>query len=177
MPTKPLAEQFIDRLKNRRGIAYAIVAATVIGAIASSAESLSKIVTLVTASVRDGAVPVVLPKDTGWILAGFFDNTIATYTQGPYFKVVRSPYPSTDSVPRQGEWLRLTAERRIVIADFETKGLSRRFDPPWQQNVLKDSDYTGLRLSAGAVVEVRDVSLGAFPEKPAAVWVRVGNPQ
>jgi hypothetical protein len=92
-PSKPLSDRLFDRLKNKRVAAYLIIGATVLGGIASSAESLSKIYSLMRASVRDGAIPVVLPKDTGWILVGYFDSTIAKYTQGPYVKVVRSPYP------------------------------------------------------------------------------------
>ena len=176
MPKHSLADRLLYRLKNRRGVAYLIVAATIVGGIAATAESISKVYSTITAVVRDGAIPVLLPTDTGWIFAGYFDAGLATFTQGPYYSVVRTPYPSIDPLPRQGEWLKLTSKRRVVIADFETKGLSRRFDPPWQQDVLQNSDYTGLTLAAGAVVEVRDVSLGAFPDRPAAVWVRVGSP-
>jgi hypothetical protein len=171
---KDLPERVLSRLKNWRPIAYLIVLGVALGGIASFSDSISRIYMMAVGALKEGATPVILPKDTGWIFAGYFDEGLNKYTQGPYFKTVRSPYPTKSQIPRQGEWLRITSDRNIIIADFETKGLTRRFDPPWQQNELKDSDYTGLKLPSGAVVEVRDVSLGAFVGRPAAVWVRVG---
>jgi hypothetical protein len=117
------------------------------------------------------------PTETGWIFGGYFDDKAQVFAQGPYFKVVRSGYSDKQPFPRAGEWIKITSERRIVISDFAFKGLTRRFDPPWQQNVLSESDYTGLTLPKGAVVEVRDVSAGAFPDKPEALWIRIGKTQ
>jgi len=174
----PLSDRLLSRLKNRRVVAYLVVLSAALAGMANFGESIVRLSRFVSASLETGVVPVVLPKDTGWIFAGYFDDRLAIYTEGPYFSVVRSPYPSQDKLPRQGELLRITnKERNIIIADFETKGLTRRFDPPWQQNELKSSDYTGLKLPVGATVEVRDVSMGAYPDRPVAVWVRVGSPR
>jgi hypothetical protein len=97
------------------------------------------------------------------------------YTTGPHYKIVKSSYPKSSSFPRQGEWIQLTVERNVIISDFATKGLSYIDKPPWKQNVLRDGDYTGLKLPKGAVVDIREVSLGLFPGQPFAVWARVGN--
>jgi hypothetical protein len=175
--SKPLSERLLDRLKNKRFVAYLVVAAAILGGLATASESLSKIYSLIVASTRDGATAVVLPKDTGWILGGYYDGDASAFTEGPFFKIIRTSYPTKEPVPRLGDQLKLTSPRNIIIADFETMGLTRRFDPPWQQNVLKESDYTGLKLPTGVVVEVRDVSLGAVPGRPSAVWIRIGNPQ
>lgn len=169
-----VSKGIIDRLKSYRPVAYMIVLAAILGGVASFGDSISKIISIVSSSLRDGATPVILPYDTGWIFAGYFDEVRKTYVQGPYFKIVRSQYPATDALPRPGEQLKIISERNIIIADFKTMGLTRRFDPPWQQNELSDVDYTGLKLPKGAIVEVRDVSRGSFPDKPSAVWVRIG---
>lgn len=169
-----LTDRTLDKLKNKRLIAYTLVFALICAGVASFGESISKIYSMINGVFREGATPVVLPKDTGWLFAGYFDQSLNRYIEGPYIKTVKSPYKEKESIPRIGDWLKITSERNIIIADFETKGLTRRFDPPWQQNELRSSDYTGLKLPVGAVVEVRDVSLGAYPGKAAAVWIRIG---
>jgi hypothetical protein len=177
-PREPLPERILSRIKNKRVIAYVIVAGVIVIGVANFSDSTMKLYGFAAAVLGSGAVPVVLPKDSGWMFAGYFDAERGIYTDGPYFTVSHSPYASRDQLPRLGEHIRVARkERNIIIADFETQGLTRRFVPPWQQNELKNSDYTGLKLPIGTIVEVRDVSLGAFPGRPAAVWVRVGSPK
>ena len=137
-------------------------------------QSISKLAGFATALVRDGATPVIIPNDTGWIFAGYFDDAHGQFIQGPYFVVKHSNYPDKQVLPRVGEQIKITSERNIIIADFATKGLTRQYDPPWQQNKLESTDYTGWKLPRGSLVEIRDVSGGSFPDKPSAIWVRVG---
>lgn len=172
---KSLSERIINGFKSKRLVAYSIVIATAIGGVATFMDSVQKIVAMIAATELDGAVPIVLPKNTGWLFVGYYNNHQGFYTKGPYYEVIRSPYPQKDNIPRINELIKLTASRRIIISDFATKGLTKQFEAPWKENMIDDSDDTGLKLSKGAVIEVRDVSLGAFPERDAAVWVRVGS--
>lgn len=171
----PLSDRLIDRLKNRKVIAYAVVFASVVGGVAATLDSIKQISSLIVASESDGAVPVVLPKNTGWLFVGYYNQNINKYTKGPYYKVFKTSYSTTQDMPRINEWIKLTAQRRIIISNFATMGLTKQFEPPWKKNILDDTDDTGLKLSSGAVIEVRDVSLGASPGRDVAVWVRVGS--
>ncbi len=171
---EPLSDRILLRLKNNRFIAILIVASVAVMGFASTLESVQKITALVIASERDGAVPVVLPKNTGWVFLGYFSKDLNAYTKGPLYTVVKSAYPDKTLQPRVNDWIKLTEQRRVIIADFATKGLTLQYDPPWKKNVLTDDDDTGLKLSKGSVVEVRDISLGAYSGRDSAVWARVG---
>lgn len=173
---QPLDQKWIDRWRRKPLIAAAIVVGVVVVAIANFASAMRTILDLSIAHASLGAVPVILPKDTGWILCGYFDQTANIWTMGSFCEVARSQYKQSSATPRLGEQIRLRAIRNVVIADFATRGLQRQFEPPWTQDVLGDGDYTGLKLPPGAVVEVRDASSGALPGRPAAIWVRVGVP-
>jgi hypothetical protein len=88
--------------------------------------------------------------------------------------VVKSPYDDpSDLLPRLGDSLQVTKERHLVISNFKESASVKQFEPPWKQDILGDRDYTGVTLPVGAKVLVRDVSLGSFPGRPAAVWARV----
>jgi hypothetical protein len=167
MKDTPLSERILRRWKNRKYIAYFLVIAAAAAAIAGFTDSISKIFGFASAIISDNATPVIIPNDTGWILAGYYDEHSQMFIQGPYIKVVRSSYRDKQPLPRIGEWIRIRSERNIVILDFATKGLTRTFVPPWQQTEgkLLDGDYTGWKLPKGAMVEVRDVSRGSFPGK------------
>jgi hypothetical protein len=54
--------------------------------------------------------------------------------------------------------------------------VKRIFQPPWQENILEEKDYTGIVIKSGSRVEVRDVSFGHFYGMPLALWVRIGHP-
>jgi hypothetical protein len=169
-----LVDKTIAKWKNKRWIAVAALFFAGVAAIAGFSESLTKLYQFYTAVIDDKATAVVLPNDSGWIFGGYYDEGVGKFIQGPYFKIVHSNYNDKQVLPRLGDRLRITSERNIVIADFATLGLTKQFQPPWQQNVLAPGDYTGWKLPRGATVEVRDVSSGSFPGRPDAVWIRVG---
>ena len=117
-----------------------------------------------------------LPDGSGWILVGDYDDSLDVYVRGPLYKVIASSYPEPSQFPRKGEIIRLKTERNVVIADYKDSGTKKLFQPPWQKNILGDKDYTGIKLYAGSIVEVRDVSMGHFSGMPFVVWVRIGQP-
>jgi hypothetical protein len=173
-PKSDLSEEIIGHWKNKKSVAYFLVLSAAVAGLVGFGESVSKLAGFATALIRDGATPVVIPNDTGWIFAGYFDDSSGRFIQGPYFVVRHSNYADKQLIPRVGEQITITSERNIVIADFATKGLTRQYEPPWHQNKLEAGDYTGWKLPRGSVVEVRDVSAGSFHDKPSAIWVRVG---
>ena len=157
----------------RRFFAWATACLGAFGVLAAYINDTYGLFGIVTALFH-GAVPVTLPGDTGWIFCGYYDQEQQLYIDN-YCTVKHSPYPEKSVIPRIGETIRLSKTRRLVIADFASLGLSRVMEPPWKQNILKPSDYTGIQLPSGVTVAVRAVSLGAFPGHPAAVWVRIGK--
>jgi hypothetical protein len=167
-------EKAIAKWKNKRWIAVAALLFAGVAAIAGFSDSLTKLYQFYTAVIDDKATAVILPNDTGWIFGGYYDETVGRFIQGPYFRIVHSNYGDKRVLPRLGDRLRIVSERNIIIADFASLGLTKQFQPPWQQNVLAPDDYTGWKLPRGATVEVRDVSSGSFPGRPDAVWIRVG---
>src|SRR3954454_7970226 len=154
---KTRSARLLETLQNNRIAAVLVVIAAIVGGIASTSKSLSEIYSLIGAHVNAGAVAVVLPHETGWILCGYYDESSRKFIEGPYCKVMESSYPEPGPLPRIGESVKLIASRKVVIADFATMGLTRQFVPPWKQNILRDGDYTGISLPAGAVVIIRDV--------------------
>jgi hypothetical protein len=171
----PASDDTLSRWKKRKLVAYVVAIAVVIGGLATFADSVSKLISTAAAVFSQHATAVIIPNDTGWIFAGYYDDNVGRFTTGPFVKVVKSSYPDKQTIPRIGEWVRMTAERNVVIADFASKGLTRQMDPPWQQNQLGSGDYTGIKLPKGSTVEVRDVSAGSFPGRPSAVWLRIGS--
>lgn len=173
---KTLVDRHLERLKNHPIIALLVVAATVVAGVAQFTDAVSKLAVALP-SFMVASVPLpAMPGDTGWLLLGDLDPDGAKYLRGPLYEVHTSSYKEKSLTPRKGETLRLLAERNVILAGFKTTGLAQQFRPPWQLNVLSDADYTGIKIPKGAVVEVRDVSLGSFPGQPIVVWVRIGPP-
>jgi len=172
-------ERTLLALRKNPLTATIMVAALVLSGIASTSKNLREMISLV-ASMRHGQiVPVELPFETGWVFCGYFDTKEDVWLgSAPFCHIEHSPFPKSANLPRTGDLLRLAADRRLVILDFASRGLTRRFDPPWlvPGGSVRNEDYTGLVLKEGAVLEARDVQPGQFPGRPWAVWVRVGRP-
>jgi hypothetical protein len=113
------------------------------------------------------------PGGSGWLLLGDYDDGRGIFVRGPFFEVTKTNYPDKSKLPRKGEWIKLTAEREVIIPDYRISGTSKLDMPPWKKNVLDNNDYTGIKLPAGTEVEMRDVSLGHFEGMPFVVWARV----
>jgi hypothetical protein len=118
----------------------------------------------------------ILPGGSGWLLVGDFDEIEDKYTRGPFFEIISSNYNIKSAFPRKGDIIRITADRNLVISDYKVSGINKLYQPPWQENYLKDDDFTGIKILPGSQVEVRDVSMGHFPYMPFVVWVRIGYP-
>jgi hypothetical protein len=78
------------------------------------------------------------------------------------------------SIPALGDVLRVIKSRRIIIANFKISGLKSQMTfPGIIKGTIDSDDETGVVLPEGALVIVRDVQLGAYEGRPAAVWCRV----
>jgi hypothetical protein len=120
---------------------------------------------------------VSLPFDSGWIQLGYYDMTAKHFTNAkPFFTVVASSYTDKADIPRTGDQIRLEKLLHVYIMDYRNSGLSQQFKAMWEVpgGKLRPEDYTGVELPKGTKLEIRDISLGQFPEEPAAVWARVG---
>lgn len=118
----------------------------------------------------------VLPNGSGWLLLGDYDEIKKKYIRGPFYEVVSSNYNDKSKFPRKGEILKILKERNLIIVNYKTSGVKNLYKPPWQENFLENNDYTGIKIKSNHYVEVRDISLGSFPNMPIVVWVRVGEP-
>jgi hypothetical protein len=167
-------DDVLSRWKGKKWIAYVLAAAAVVGGVATFTDSLAKIYTNLVAVLGHKTVKTTkLPFDTGWILAGYYDPQLAKYTQGPYVEVAKTSYPDKQTLPRVGDWVRVTGERNVIIASFATTGLAQQMNAPLAD--LSQGDYTGVKLPTGATMEVRDVGGGSYPDRATAVWLRIGN--
>jgi hypothetical protein len=171
-----LVDRYMERLKNQPAIAVVVITAMILAWAAQFTDSLSKI-TNIFSGVFHPAVPLApIPGDSGWVLLGDLDPKGAKYVRGPFYEVEKSNYPDHALTPRKGELVRLTAERNVIIANYKIAGLAGQFTAPWTLNSLSEADYTGVKIPKGGIVEVRDVSLGSYPDQPIVVWVRVAAP-
>lgn len=173
---KTRVDYYLDHLKNHSVIALLVVTATVVGGVAQFTDALARLYAHLPGRSQVAVASLAIPGDTGWILLGDLDPDGQRYVRGPFFEIEKSTYPDKSLTPRKGELLRLLAERNVIIAGYKTSGLSQQFKAPWELNVLADEDYTGVKVPKGAILEVRDVSLGSFPSQPVVVWVRVAAP-
>ncbi len=174
--SKTLADQYIERLKNHPVIAVIVVITVTLVGAAQLTDSIAKIASNFPSVFRPSVPLPVIPGDSGWVLLGDLDSNGERYIRGPLYSVEKSSYPDKSLTPRKGELVRLLSERNVVIAGYKTTGLANLFVAPWTLNVLSDADYTGVKLPKEAVVEVRDVALGSYPNQPIVVWVRVAIP-
>lgn len=170
------ADHYIEILKNNPVIAILVVIAIILIGLANVSGAIKTLKDnnpFTTLAAKD--LPPI-PGDSGWILVGTMNPKSEYYISDLLYKTEKSLYPAPALVPRKGELLRLLAERNIIIAGYKTTGLAQQLEPPWRLNNLSDTDYTGVKLPKDSIVEVRDISLGSFPDQPVVVWVRVAAP-
>lgn len=109
------------------------------------------------------------------MLIGDYDEARRLWAR-QLFDVEKTNYPDPSNLPRQGDLIRLKAQRSVVVLDFANSTMERIREPPWQGGVLKQADYTPYKLPGGMVLEVREVSMPHYPHDPAVVWARVAKP-
>jgi hypothetical protein len=179
MPDDPAnPDDVLTHWKQKRWVAYLIAAAAIVAGTAAFTDSVTKISDNVgklfgtTAHIKT----VKLAFDSGWILAGYYDPSTQTYTQVPYIEIAKTSYPQKQTMPRVGDWVRVTGERNVIIADYATSGTTEQKNAPMRD--LTAGDYTGVKLPSGTVMEVRDIGGGSYEGRPTAFWLRVaGIPQ
>ncbi len=175
IPEKLLFNKIINNLKNHRIISIILICGITIIALANFTDAIGKLIQLLP---KNGSYIQAnsLPGNTGWILVGNIDKKNNIYIRGPLYEIVKSNYPKHSIIPRKGELIKVSSDRNIIIADYKTDGLSKRLQPPWQENILDDDDYTDFTISKGSIAEVKEVSIGGLKNESAVVWVRIGVP-
>jgi hypothetical protein len=172
------SDDILTRWKRKRWVAPFVVIAAIVAAVATFTTSINQISDNVEKWLGISPHPktVQLPFDSGWILAGFYSSSTQAYTQIPYVEIAKTSYPQKQGLPRVGDWVRVTGERNVIIADYATSGTTNQMSPPMRD--LAQSDYTGVKLPAGTIMEVRDIGGGSYEGRPTALWLRVaGIPQ
>jgi hypothetical protein len=174
--SKTRADRYMEGLKNHPVVAVVVVAAVILTGTAQLTDSIVKIAAAFV-SVFHPSVPLpIIPGESGWLLLGDLDPSGKEYVRGPLYVVEKSNYKGKALIPRKGEQVRLSAERNVIIPGYKVTGFANQLMAPWSLNTLSDADYTGVKLPKGAVVEIRDISLGSYPNQPIVVWVRVAAP-
>ena len=176
IPEKEANEiDLMGRWKRRKLIAYMIAISAVVTGIATFTDSLSKIKTNLNEwfSSKPKVVTIKLPFDSGWILAGYYDPRTLSFTDArPYLEIAKTSRQDRHVLPEIGDWIRVVGERNVIIPEYRSSGLAHQMEAPLAD--LRDEDYTGVKLSSGTMMEVRDVGGGSYPGRPQAVWLRVG---
>lgn len=170
-----IAEKWLHKFEDNKLIAIAIVIAACVAGLTTFLKDGRELVSLLGGVIRSETVPVVLPNDTGWIFCGYYNDKQGFFIEEPSCEVAKTAYPNKSKLPRVGDRIRIVKERNLIIRDYATRGLSEQLNPPWEKSVLDANDYTGIKLPAGSIVSVRDVSGGQFPDHPVAIWIRVGS--
>jgi len=117
-----------------------------------------------------------IPFDTGWIFVGYYDFEHNAYIEGPYAQIAYRPVnvEQHSKIARIGDILSIRKLRNVVIANYKTQGLQHQLkSPPLVNEVLSENDYTGIKLSKGMFVMVRDVEISASRGKRASIWCRI----
>lgn len=131
---------------------------------------------------NDGGSPstlqedTILPGETGWIFAGYFNVDTEAFIEGPYVSVYDSKIRGQRRYVEVGDTIQLKVSRKVIIVDYKTTGTSQKLVSPINAGVLGEEDETGIALPKDTRLVVRDVSEGRWPDsKNAALWLRVVN--
>jgi hypothetical protein len=171
--TKDYVEHFLSRLKSHPVVAIAVIVSIVMIGVANLTDAFSTIRQAVERLyTMEGLAE--LPGETGWIFAGYFDVASGSFIEGPYVSIVSSNRPGVRSYVEIGDQITPRVTMKVYILDFSTSGRKRNLESPILAGVISKDDETGLILSPGADLVVRDVSKGKWPKNPhAALWLRV----
>lgn len=116
----------------------------------------------------------VLPGDTGWIFAGYFNVERDTFIEGPYVSVQDTRTRRIRSFVEIGDTISLKVSRDVHIVDYKKTGAEQKLVPPITKGIIDEYDKTGITLPAGTQLIVRDISEGKWPDSQnAALWIRV----
>ncbi len=174
-----LVQQITQRVQNNRLLAGLIVLGIAVIALANFTRAFQQLASVVPWTHQTTSSPTPTPVDwkidSGWVLIGDYHASRRLFVR-KCFELTHSNYPDAADIPRQGDLLRLTTERSLVVLDYATDNMKRLREPPWHGGRLKQVDYTPYKLPKGAIVEVREVSMPEYPNDAAVVWARVAKP-
>jgi hypothetical protein len=124
------------------------------------------------------AMARTVPFDTFWVYAGLYDRT---HFVEPYTSVAYRPSSAErgDLLPKIGDVLRLYKERRVMIANYKTRGEAEIMtSPALVSGNIYDHAVTGKTVPEGTLLLVRDVVQSYDPTQGnsiTAVWCRVAE--
>lgn len=132
---------------------------------------------------HDGSLDELRGK-TGWISLGDVTPDQKRWATGsdPRVEYFAGAFEYVDKVvdrrkpvlPKVGDRIRLTARRHVIILDFASTGERRALDDP--SNVDRSataSEFTGIILPQGSVVEVRQIRVSRTAGAFRTVWARI----
>lgn len=115
-----------------------------------------------------------LPRETGWIFAGYYDEENNTFVEGPYVSIIDTNRRGLRKFVMPGDTIQTKVTRRVIVIDYK---ISSRVDPlisPIMKGVIDANDETGVIIAKETKLLVRDVSEGKWPDNPnVALWLRV----
>jgi len=163
----------VDRLIAISAVLVGLVAAGAAVAVIPESRCWARLDTCPAGATLAPVFPPQIPFQSGWIFVGYHNG--GEWIEGPMAKVIyRANKGKGVEIPDVGDVLRVTKSRRIIIAEFKTMGLANQMtDPGFIKGTIDSNDETGVELAKGALVLARDVQLGAYPGRAAAVWCRV----
>jgi hypothetical protein len=168
-----LADRWLNRLRNNRLTAAAIVVGVLVSAVATFWNALPEV-------VRDDVAhwlhpELALPGDTGWIFVGYYNGDSGAFIEGPKVEVINSTMRARHFYVELGDTIRLKNPTKVYIVDYMPgRKTNKKLLPPIEKGVISSADETGVTLPAGTELIVRDISRGAWARNPnAAIWARV----
>lgn len=118
----------------------------------------------------------IIPGETGWIFAGYFNVETEAFIEGPYVSVYDSNTRGQRRYVEVGDTVQLKVSRKVITLDYKTTGTSQKLVSPINAGILGEEDETGVIIPKDTRLVVRDVSEGRWPDsKNAALWLRVIN--
>jgi hypothetical protein len=121
---------------------------------------------------------------TGWIPLGDTTANLKKWAVGHdpntdfitgVYEIVGSDWNRREPrLPKVGARIRLVTSVPVLILDYGTAAEKRRLEPPSAvSRPLGPGDHTGIRLSAGTIVEVRSVKVSRRDGDIRGIWARV----
>ncbi len=127
-------------------------------------------------STDSQVVSTIIPGETGWIFAGYFNMETEAFIEGPYVSVYDSNTRGQRRYVEVGDTVQLKVSRKVMILGYKTRGTSQKLVSPVKAGILGEEDETGVIIPKDTRLVVRDVSEGHWPEsKNVALWLRVIN--
>jgi len=130
--------------------------------------------------VSTRAQPVIDPHvlsslkfQTGWIMLGMRDVLVGEWATVLQYEVKsETNAPRGIYLSRAGDVLEVTADHRVYILDFATRGEALRFYSP-AGRTDHPTNFTGVTLRPGTLVKIEDTHGGPIGGSLQLIWARV----